>query len=133
MAVSLKTKLSAGFVAVTVSGTLIAALLVDRNVSRTTLAGFEDRLSYETTMLGQMTANALFGEIDPNDTSLKESVRTLGAAVHTQLAVIAKDGTIVADSETDDARAMGSQVDFPEIVAARATGKGTAVRDGRLF
>ncbi len=133
MAVSLKAKLSAGFVAVTVIGTLIAAGLVDRNVGRTTLAGFEDRLSYETTMLGQMTANALFGEIDPADTSLRESVRALGGAVHTQLAVIAKDGTVVADSDAEDPRALGSQIDAPEIVAARASGKGTAVRDGRMF
>jgi len=133
MAISLKAKLSAGFVAVTVSGILIAGALVDRNVGKTTLSGFEDRLAYETTMLGQMTANALFGEIDPADTSLKESVRTLGAAVHTELAVIAKDGTVVADSELDDAKSLGSQVDAPEVSAARANGKGTAIRDGRMF
>ncbi len=118
---------------VTVTGILIAGALVDRNVGRTTLAGFEDRLSYETTMLGQMTANALFGEIDPADTSLRESVRALGSAVHTQLSVIAKDGTVVADSDTDDSRALGSQADAPEIVAARTAGKGTALRAGRLY
>ncbi|MGD0678418.1 MAG: HAMP domain-containing protein [Polyangiaceae bacterium] len=133
MVISLKAKLSAGFVAVTVSGSLIAGVLVDRNVGRTTLASFEDRLSYETTMLGQMTASALFGDIDPTDTSLKDSVHALGAAVHTQLSVIAKDGTVVADSDTDDSRALGSQVDAPEIAAARATGKGSALRDGRMF
>jgi signal transduction histidine kinase len=133
MAISLKAKLSAAFVAITVTVTLIAGILVDRNVASTTIAGFQDRLSYETTMLGQMTANALFGEIDPSDTSLKESVRALGTAVHTELAVISKDGTVVADSENEDTKALGSQSDVPEIVAARASGKGNAIRAGRMF
>ena len=129
----LRAKLSAGFVLVTLSGGLIAGLLVDRNVQRTTRGAFEDRLSYEATMLGQMTANALFGDLDPNDTSLNTPVHTLGEAVHTQLAVIAKDGTLVADSLTDDPHGAPSQAGAPEIVQARVTGTGIGVHDGRLY
>ena len=131
--ISLKTKLSAGFFAVTVCCAVIAGALVDRNVRRSTLSAFEDRLSYETTMLGQMTATALFGEIDPTDTSLNESVRALGLAVRTELSVIANDGTMVANSEAADPHSLGSQGSAPEIVSARETGAGIAVRDGRLF
>jgi len=129
----LRAKLSAGFVLVTLSGGLIAGLLVDRNVQRTTRGAFEDRLSYEATMLGQMTANALFGDLDPNDTSLNTPVHTLGEAVHTQLAVIAKDGTLVADSLTDDPHGAASQASAPEIAQARVTGSGIGVHDGRLY
>jgi HAMP domain-containing protein/HPt (histidine-containing phosphotransfer) domain-containing protein len=84
-------------------------------------------------MLGQMTASALFGEIDPSDTSLKESVHSLGTAVRTELTVIAKDGTVVADSETDDTHSLGSQREAPEIVAARSGKTGTAIRDGHMY
>jgi two-component system chemotaxis sensor kinase CheA len=129
----LKAKLSAGFIVVTICCAAIAGAFVDRNVRRTTLASFEDRLSYETTMLSQMTASALFGEVDPKDTSLNESVQALGAAVHTQLSIMAKDGTIVADSETEGDHTTGSQASAPEIVSARETGSGTAIRDGRMY
>jgi two-component system chemotaxis sensor kinase CheA len=133
MNLSLKAKLSAAFVAVTVCGIFIAGVLVDRNVRSAMLKAYEDRLSYQTTMLGQMTANALFGEIDPNDTSLRDSVKALGSSVHTQLSVIAKDGTITADSECDDPRALGPQNGEPEVSAASSSGTGVAVRDGRMF
>jgi two-component system chemotaxis sensor kinase CheA len=131
---SLRTKLYGGFLLVAFAGLAVGGILVDRNVEQGARAEVADRLSYETTMLGQMTANALFGEIDPTDTSLNESVRALGNAVHTQLAVIAPDGTVVAASDSGDPRSQPSQRDKPEIVAARATGsRGTAIRDGRVF
>jgi two-component system, chemotaxis family, sensor kinase CheA len=130
---SLRAKLSAGFLAVTLCCAVIAGALVDRNVRSTTLATFEDRLSYETTMLGQMTAGALFGEIDPSDTSLNESIHVLGKAVHTELSLIAKDGTVVANSEADDPHSLGSQASAPEVVAAREKGGGTVVRAGRMY
>ncbi len=133
MRVRLRAKLSASFVGVTLFGGLVAGLLVDRNVRHATRSSFEDRLSYQATMLGQMTANALFGDLDPNDTGLSAPVHALGEAVHTQLAVIAKDGTIVADSSTDDPHGRGPQQSQPEIVAARATGFGIAVHDGNLY
>jgi hypothetical protein len=85
----------------------VAGALVDHNVSKTTLATFEDRLSYETTMLSQMTASALFGPIDPTDTSLDESVHALGRTVRTELSILASDGSVVADSDATDLRAIG--------------------------
>jgi signal transduction histidine kinase len=131
--VSLRTKLYAGFLFVAFAGLAVGGVLVDRNVRATARAQVEDRLSYETTMLGQMTANALFGEIDSTDASLNDSVHALGDAVHTQLAVIAKNGTVVADSESLDPLSLPSQLDKPEVVAARVSGTGAAVRDGRMF
>jgi two-component system chemotaxis sensor kinase CheA len=131
---SLKTKLYGAFLLVAFAGLAVGGVLVDRNVEKGARAAVEDRLSYETTMLGQMTASALFGEIDPTDTSLNESVHALGSAVRTQLAVIAPDGTVVAASDAVDPRSLPSQRDEPEIVTARASaGLGTAVRAGRMF
>jgi two-component system chemotaxis sensor kinase CheA len=119
--------------AVTACGSAISGVLVDANLHRTTLAAFEDRLSSETTMLGQMTASALFGEVDPTDTSLDEPVRALGKAVHTRLSVIARDGTVVADSESPDRTSLDSQAGAAEIVMARRTGEGHAIRGDRMF
>jgi signal transduction histidine kinase len=126
-------KLVALTLAVTACGSAISGVLVDANLHRTTVAAFEDRLSSETTMLGQMTASALFGEVDPTDTSLDEPVRALGRAVHTRLTVIARDGTVVADSDSVDATSPGSQAGAAEIVMARATGEGKAIRGDRMF
>jgi two-component system chemotaxis sensor kinase CheA len=126
-------KLVALTLAVTACGSLISGVLVDANLYRTTLAAFEDRLSSETTMLGQMTASALFGEVDPTDTSLDEPVRALGEAVHTRLSVIARDGTVVADSDSADRTSLGSQAGAVEIVMARGTGEGHTIRGNRMF
>ncbi len=115
------------------AGLVVGGILVDRNVRSAAVDDIEDRLSYETTMLGQMTANALFGEIDPTDTSLNASVRALGNAVHTQLSLIAKTGAVVADSGSDSPLSLPSQAGEPEVIAAQATGVGISVRDGRIF
>lgn len=133
LAMPIGVKLSLAIVAVTVVGALMAGFLISRTVERGTHESFEDRLGYEATMLGQMTANALFGDLDPNDTSLAGPVHSLGEAVHTELAVVAKDGTVVAASETEDTHTLANQASAPEIAKARATGAGTAVRDGRMF
>jgi HAMP domain-containing protein/HPt (histidine-containing phosphotransfer) domain-containing protein len=130
---SLRLKLYLGLVLFALAGLGAGGVLVDRNVRSATQADVEDRLSYETTMLGQMTANALFGEIDPTDTSLNAGVRALGKAVRTQLSVIANTGAVVADSESEAPLSLPSQLDLPEVVAARATGTGTSVRAGRIF
>lgn len=130
---SLRVKLYLGLVLFALAGLAAGGVLVDRNVRAASQGEVEDRLSYETTMLGQMTANALFGEIDPTDTSLNAAVRALGKAVHTQLAVIANSGVVVADSDSDSPLSLPRQLDRPEIVSAQATGTGTSVRDGRIF
>jgi two-component system chemotaxis sensor kinase CheA len=130
-------KLYAGFLTVAFTGLAIAGALVDHSVQQDSLAQVRGRLDSEATMLGQMTASALFGEIDPSDTSLNESVRALADAVHAHLSVLTPGGVVVADSRAVDARTLPAQPDPPEIAAARMTGAGTAVRgadaDERLF
>ena len=87
-------------------------------------------------MLGQMTASALFGELDDSDTSLNESVRALGKAAQVELSVLAPSGAVVADSDAADPHSLGRQAEAPEIIGARRGGMGTAIRGpdgGRLY
>jgi two-component system chemotaxis sensor kinase CheA len=107
---------------------VVAGLLVDGIVQRSSRALVQSRLDGEATMLGQMTAAALFGEIDPSDRSLHESVRALGRAVQTQLSLLAPSGVVVADSDALDVGALQPQGQAAEIVAAAAHGQGQAIR-----
>ncbi len=124
----LLTRLFAAFLLVAFVGLAVAALLVDRNVARTTRIQVEDRLSYETMMLGQMTENALFGPLDASDSSLNGAVHKLGEAVHTQLSLIALDGRVAADSAVEDPQTLPRQLGEPEVSQALMHGQGTAIR-----
>ncbi len=124
-------RLFLGILCVVLLGAGISAALVDRNVRERAKSEVESRLTYEVIMLGQMTANALFGPIDPTDTSLSSVVKQLADAVHTELAVLAADGTVVADSEASDVRGLPNEGMASEIRAALDTGTGVSVRQGR--
>jgi two-component system chemotaxis sensor kinase CheA len=111
-------------------GTVVGlGVVVDRNVRSNAHSQFEDRLSYESTMLGQMMATALFGPLDETDLSLQNDITALGTAVHTRLSLVTVDGKVVADSEDQKAE----PADAPELAAARANGVGAATRDGRVY
>lgn len=130
-------RLLAGYLMVACVGVVVAGLLVDGIVQRSSHALVQSRLDGEATMLGQMTAAALFGEIDPSDRSLNESVRTLGRAVQTQLSLLSPSGAVVADSDAPDVNVLPPQGQAPEIVGAREHGLGQAIRgppgEERLF
>jgi two-component system chemotaxis sensor kinase CheA len=121
-------RLFLGFLLVLGLGDLVTAGLVDRNVAASAHAQVEERLRYEVIMLGQMTANALFGPIDPSDTSLAGVVSQLADAVHTNLSVLAVDGTVVADSDAADLKSQENQARAPEVVSALDGGTGVSVR-----
>ena len=121
-------KLFAAFLAVAFVGVAIAGCLVDRNVRQNSFEQVRQRLDGETLMLGQMTASALFGELDPGDTSLDESVRALAGAVHTDLSVLTPRGLVVATAGDPDTSAGQDDHDAPEIIAAGRNGTGDVVR-----
>lgn len=134
---SLKTRLVLAFLLVGVVSTALAGILVDRTVRRLAFDQIEERLKYEVTMTGQMTASALFAPLAPEDTSLRGPITDLAAAVKTQLSVLTPEGIVVADSERPADAAPSMQKDALEVVAARRSGKGSAVRgvakDARLW
>jgi two-component system, chemotaxis family, sensor kinase CheA len=82
-------------------------------------------------MLGQMTASSLFGELDPGDTSLNESVAELGRVVGTRMSLLSRTGVVVADSEGGELGTLAPEGDAPEIAQAKATGIGRAIRGPR--
>ncbi len=126
--VGLGLRLFLGFLLVLAIGNAISAGLVDRNVQASASTQAEERLTYEVIMLGQMTANALFGPIDPSDTSLAGVVKQLADAVHTNLSLLAPDGTVVADSDAADLSGVPNQAGAPEVFAALTSGSGVSVR-----
>jgi two-component system chemotaxis sensor kinase CheA len=126
----LQLRLHAGFLVVALVGLGLAAFLVDRNVERMTLSMVEERLSNQAMMLGQMTASALFGPLDESDSGLNEDIRRLGGAVHTHLSLVTPDGRVVADSDTTTPLRLPSESGAQEVVHARTTGRGTAIREG---
>jgi two-component system chemotaxis sensor kinase CheA len=124
-------RLFLGILLVLTVGEGISSMLVDRNVRQGASAQVRDRLTYEVIMLGQMTANALFGPIDPTDTSLSGVVKQLADAVHTNLSILAADGTVVADSDVADLSKVDKEGASPEVVEALASGTGVSVRAAR--
>ena len=128
--VGLGLRLFLGFFVVVFLGAGISSVLIDRNVQASAHAQVTERLTYEVIMLGQMTANALFGPIDPGDTSLEGVVKQLAASVHTNLSILAPDGTVVADSDAVDLSKLANQASAPEVVAALGSGArlGVSVR-----
>jgi len=128
MRLSLKTRLVLAFLLVGVVSAALAGVLVDRTVRRLAFEQVEERLRYEVTMTGQMMASALFAPLAADDASLRAPVSDLSKAVKTQLSVLTPEGVVVADSELGNDAAPLPQTAAAEIVAARRSGKGSAVR-----
>jgi HAMP domain-containing protein/HPt (histidine-containing phosphotransfer) domain-containing protein len=127
-------KLYGGFLAVALTGLVFAEVLVDRRVQTMERTQVEERLSYIATMLGQMSAEALFGPVDASDASLSGDISDVARAVHTELFLLTSAGRVVIDSDdagrpsSPEQAAARDDGDQPEIVAARSGGVGIAVR-----
>ena len=128
MRIHLGARLFASFVTVALVGLGSAGYLVDRNVERAAYAQSAALLRTEVVMTGQMTASALFAPLARGDASLQGPVRELGAAVHTQLSLVAPDGALAADSEVEAVDPLASEADAAEVKQALAGGSGEAVR-----
>ena len=130
---SLAWRLYAGLLAVSFSTAGIAGTFVDNLVRKTAVDSYKGRLDAQVTTFGQMTASALFGELDPNDTSMNPPVHALAESVHTHLSLVAMSGAPVADSAVEDPRTTGSQSGFPEVQQATKSGTGFAIRNNRMW
>jgi two-component system chemotaxis sensor kinase CheA len=116
-----------GFLLVGAAGVGVSGWLVDRNVERTAYEQTSDRLRYEVTMAGQMTASALFAPVAKGDQTLQAPIRDLAHAVDTHLSLVAPDGWLVADSEVE---APGEELvaEAEEVRRAVESGRGTSIR-----
>src|SRR5438477_1948989 len=93
-------KLYGGFLAVALTGLVFAEALVDRRIQNMERTQVEERLSYIALMLGQMSAEALFGPIDASDASLGGDISDVARAVHAQLFLLTAAGKVVVNSES---------------------------------
>lgn len=72
-------------------------------------------------------ASALIKEINVSIPSLESRMVELGKSIRTRITIIDRDGKVLADSERDP-ETMVNHNDRLEIINARATGKGQAIR-----
>jgi signal transduction histidine kinase/FixJ family two-component response regulator len=129
--IPLALRLFASLLGVSISGVVVCGAIVVRSVSASATAQFTDRLDAEALMLGQMTANALFGELAEDDTSLDAVVAELGAVAHTHLSVLSATGMVVADSAHARPLAFSARTEAPEIAQSRMAGRrGVCIRAG---
>ena len=118
-------KLYTGYVALVFVGAALLALGAAAWLERESLADLERALESRAVLIGEVAAPALArAERDP---ALQARVVALGASLGTRLTVIARDGTVLADSHEEPAH-TDAHGDRPEVVAARLTGRGAATR-----
>jgi two-component system, chemotaxis family, sensor kinase CheA len=128
MRIGLRVKLCVAFIGLAVLAVGVCGALVDRVVKQQGRARTEERLRYEVTMTGQMTASSLFAPLAPGDTSLQAPITELAASVQTHLSLLTPEGHLAADSERAGDLG-GDEHAAPEVVQALAHTWGTSVRD----
>jgi two-component system, OmpR family, phosphate regulon sensor histidine kinase PhoR len=117
-------KLYAGYVVLILLTTAVAGIFVVQRIVQESLQETHNTLQAKAVLLRDIAAPVLASGID---NQLQERLRLLGTAIGTRLTVVRADGTVLADSAGEAAR-MDNHAARPEIVAARATGVGTATR-----
>jgi HAMP domain-containing protein/HPt (histidine-containing phosphotransfer) domain-containing protein len=129
---SLLRRLYGAFVVVALVGVCATGALVDRNVQSANLSHFEDHLTSEAKMLGQITESALASPLDEEDAvSFNEVVRTLGASASSRLTIVSARGHVLADSGAAPTGppSLANEALAPEIADAARMGRGKRVRD----
>jgi two-component system, OmpR family, phosphate regulon sensor histidine kinase PhoR len=123
-------KLYAGYVAIVLATTLLVGGLVAWRLRREWLHETENDLRDKATLIAEIAAPELSAErlaLPAVRESLQAHVGELGAESGSRVTIIAADGAVLADSESDPAR-MTNHLDRPEILAARSHGIGTSTR-----
>jgi two-component system phosphate regulon sensor histidine kinase PhoR len=104
-------------------GTL-GAYLVDF-IRDTQMENLRSQLEKEARLTAEI---ALSNFLDPvQQTDFEQLTETLGKQTDARITIIARDGTVLGDSE-EDARAMESHATRPEVIAALASGIGESTR-----
>jgi two-component system phosphate regulon sensor histidine kinase PhoR len=119
-------KLFGGFAAIILLTAGITVVLLGRRAEQYALAETEDALRAKAYLLHDVAAPWFGRQRDPE---LQRQVEDLGRRTQTRLTVIRVRGTVIADSQEHPSR-MDNHADRPEIMAARDSGIGSAVRAG---
>ena len=117
-------KLSAGFLLPIFLFTAIVGGLIIQSVKEESKEESRRSLSAQAALLRNVAA-ARLGQ--PQESVLKQEVRSLGEEIGTRLTVIDAQGFVLADSQEDPSR-MDNLASRPEILAVRSHGTGIATR-----
>jgi two-component system phosphate regulon sensor histidine kinase PhoR len=107
-----------------VSMGILGAYLVDF-IRDTQMENLRSQLEKEARLTAEI---ALPNFLDPvQQTDFEQLAETLGKQIDARITIIARDGTVLGDSE-EDARTMESHAARPEVIAALASGIGESTR-----
>ena len=125
---SLAVRLTLGLLIATLLGTGAMGLYVTRAIEAHGVAELEARLAAQARLLRDVFVSAV-GVRTPTS-SLQALARTYGQRLEARVTVIAADGTVLADSERDEAgvRVMENHAGRPEVRAALAGAVGRDLR-----
>jgi two-component system phosphate regulon sensor histidine kinase PhoR len=104
--------------------TLLLGYFLTNNVTQVMETETEEHLYGTAQMAAKLVA------LHPNRSDPVRLAAELGATLHTRVTIIAEDGTVLGDSDLTAAeiQSIENHRERPEIVQARATGRGTAIR-----
>jgi two-component system phosphate regulon sensor histidine kinase PhoR len=122
-------RLYAGYALLVLVTVVTVGLLVGRRITADTRAEVELSLLEQAHLLRDIAAPAL---ANGNGQDLQARVRVLGDSIETRLTVIAEDGVVLADSDSDPTF-MDDHGSRPEVLAARAEGWATSTRFSRTL
>ena len=125
----------AGFAVLMVATMGLVGILISRSIVHESLDEIDRQLDREARLLHDIAGDALADSWEPSLESsalsaLQVIIAALGPTLDTRLTVMASDGTVLADSDSDPAR-MDNHANRPEILEAGIDGRGLASRFSR--
>ncbi|MBL4679492.1 MAG: HAMP domain-containing protein [Pseudomonadales bacterium] len=122
-------RLYAAYVVIILISTSVVGILINRQVTETSLADIQNTLAASNDYLSEIALHSL--STYPNETrlypALQSVIRTLGERTKSRLTIVSIEGIVIADSQEDPDK-MDNHLNRPEIKAAKVVGYGTATR-----
>ena len=122
----------AGFAVLMVATMGLVGTLISQSVVRETQAEIDRQLDREARMLHDIAAALWTDSSQASEEALEHRIAGLGVALETRLTVMAADGRVLADSDSDPQR-MDNHANRPEILEAGVDGRGLASRFSRTM
>ncbi|HEX9693149.1 MAG TPA: ATP-binding protein [Gemmatimonadales bacterium] len=122
-------KLFGGFMVVVLLGAVVTGRLTSRWLRADFEAATRDELTRQALLIRELALPALRSG---DASALQAQLDRIAPGTDTRLTVIRDDGLVLAESEEDPAT-MDNHATRPEVVGARRTGRGSAVRFSRTI
>lgn len=117
-------KLYTGFVLIILFCTAIISLMIARQTQQDSLTEIEKSLKSQATIIRESIIPALSSDHSDN---LQQHIIKMTHGIDTRITIIARDGTVLADSQQDPA-SMDNHRERPELQQAYNTGLGAITR-----